>query len=119
MLKTLKIGHGIVLAGISLLVFAEPEDRLDAPKDTIKITVTIQDETAAGLGYLVEGRKYGGSGKVFSGEGPKGKEYSFGFRKKYRTSTHIQCGKLTLDKDSNISLITEGDTCHSKIEEID
>lgn len=118
MLKTIKIGHGIVLAGFSLLVFAEPEPVLDATIDTIKITVTIQDETAAGLGYLVEGKKYGGSGKIFSGEGPRGKEYSFGYRKQHRTSTHIQCGKMILDNDSTISLITDGETCHSKLEQI-
>lgn len=118
MLKVIKIALSFVLVVSSLMVYADDEDNEmpDASQDTIQITVTMEGDDVAGVGYIVDGVKYGSSGKMFSGTGPKGKVYTFGYRKIHRTSTRIDCGKMRLDQDSHIVLTIEGMVCHSKLE---
>ena len=91
----------IIIALFSLQAFAE---------DTISITVKTNEKTAAGIGYSVEGKDSGGAGKSYTGRGPKNMKYSFGYR---RRGTNIPCGTLTLTKNSNVTLITKGNKCHS------
>lgn len=79
-------------------------------EDIIEITVTMADKAAA-VGYLVEGKRVGGLGKSYSGKGPVHKIYSFGYRKNALTGADIPCGSLTLDKNTKVTLVTQGEQC--------
>ena len=85
--------------------------------DTIKVTVSIDaKEKAAGIGYSVDGKAFGGSGSSYSGVGPSNKVYSFGYRKDLKTSKDVPCGTLTLNQDSKVALTVDGQGCHSQLE---
>ena len=77
--------------------------------DMIQITVTATEKAMA-VGYQVEGKKLGGLGKSYSGQGPINKKYLFGYRKS-AMGRDITCGSLILDKDSEVKLITKGEQC--------
>lgn len=81
--------------------------------DTISISVKTNEKTAAAIGYTVGGKKSGGAGKSYVGKGPKNKTYAFGYRKKSVKGANISCGSLMLTKNSNVTLITKGNKCHS------
>jgi len=96
----------LVVILFSLQSFAE---------DTVKITVSTTEKTAAAIGFTVDGKESGGSGQSYSGEGPKNKEYKFGYRKDSVKGLNISCGSLTLSENSNVTLTTEGDKCLSVV----
>jgi hypothetical protein len=96
---------------ITLLSFQSYADNI------IRITVKTSENTAAGIGYSVEGRNSGTLGKSYTGKGVKNKEYVFGYRKNSIAGANIECGSVTLTKDTTITLITKGDKCLSVIEE--
>ncbi|AYK03148.1 hypothetical protein [Legionella sainthelensi] len=81
--------------------------------NTINVTVTTNDPTAAGIGYAVNGKKIGGSGKSYTGKGPINSTYSFGYRKNAPQSKDISCGSHRLTKDSQVYLIAKGNKCRS------
>ena len=99
-----KVFGCIALSLFSIQAFAE---------DTIKITVKTDEKSAAAVGYTVGGKESGGPGKSYVGNGPKNKEYLFGYRKNSEQGPNISCGALTLTQDSNVTLVTQGDECHS------
>ncbi len=107
------IRSSLKLAGImysllfSLSAFAD---------DIIHITVKTTETTAAGIGYLVEGKAAGGLGKTYTGQGTKNKQYVFGYRKSLVTGTNIFCGTRVLTKDSTVTLVTKGEKCQVVVE---
>lgn len=103
MKRSLKYFGNVIVILFSLQAFAE---------DTIKVTVSATDKTAAALGFTVDGKKSGGPGASYSGEGPKNKEYHFGYRKDNVKGPNIPCGSLTLTENSNVTLTTDGEKCH-------
>jgi hypothetical protein len=84
-------------------------------EDTISVTVKMDGKTAAGIGYSVGGKDFGGSGTTYEGKGPKNKSYLFGYRKNSVKGVNISCGALTLTKNSNVILVTKDNKCHSII----
>jgi hypothetical protein len=101
----IKISMGIIASIGSFYVFAE---------DTIRITVIATDKAAA-VGYLVEGKRTGGLGKTYSGQGPVNKKYSFGYRKSAFSGSDISCGSLVLNKSSEVKLVVKGERCISVV----
>lgn len=93
----------IVIALFSLHGFAA---------NIITISVKTAEKKATGVGYSVGGKEIGGPGKSYTGKGPKNKKYLFGYRKK---SVDISCGAYTLTKDSTVTLISNGNKCHSVV----
>jgi hypothetical protein len=83
--------------------------------NTINVTVATDDQTAAGIGYSVNGKKIGGSGKTYTGKGPINSNYSFGYRKNSAQGQDVPCGSHTLTKDSYVFLITKGNKCRSVV----
>src|SRR5688572_1333456 len=84
--------------------------------DTIKVTVHTDEQTAAAIGCEVDGKKLGGPGKSYTCEGPKGKNYIFGFRKDTVHGTNVNCGSSTLDKDADITLTLKDGACTCAIQ---
>ncbi len=78
--------------------------------DTIKIIVKTNDNAGA-IGYRVDGTDHGGLGKLYVGNGPKGKEYFFGYRKDSVFGKDIKCGSLILSKDTVANLIVQDNKC--------
>ena len=83
--------------------------------NTITITVNTTEKSAAAVGYSVEGKELGGTGKSYTGKGPMNKKYVFGYRKSSVKGFDVSCGALTLTKNSHVSLITKGGKCRSVI----
>jgi hypothetical protein len=81
--------------------------------NTIEVTVTTNDQTAAGIGYAVNGKRIGGSGKTYTGKGPINSVYSFGYRKNSANGKDVFCGSHTLTKNSQVFLIVKGNKCRS------
>ncbi|KTC89839.1 hypothetical protein OQJ18_06850 [Fluoribacter dumoffii] len=81
--------------------------------NTINVTVTTNDQNAAGIGYAVNGKKIGGSGKTYTGKGPVNSVYSFGYRKNSPNGKDVSCGSHRLKKDSYVFLIAKGNKCRS------
>lgn len=81
--------------------------------NTINVTVTTNDQTAAGIGYAVNGKKIGGAGKTYTGKGPINSNYSFGYRKNSAQGKDVSCGSHRLTKDSHVFLIAKGNKCRS------
>lgn len=81
--------------------------------DMIKVTV-VATEKAMAVGYQVEGKRVGGLGKSYSGNGPVNKKYSFGYRKT-PIGADIPCGSLVLSKNSKVKLITKGNQCYMEV----
>ncbi|HHF7365207.1 TPA: hypothetical protein ACPSKY_000300 [Legionella bozemanae] len=102
-MKKIMIIIGLWLWGSSLIHAAE----------TIRITVTTNDQTAAGIGYMVNGKKTGGPGKFYTGNGPKNNKYFFGYRKKSAQGRDVSCGSHNLTKDSYVILLAKGNRCRS------
>ena len=88
---------------------------LQAFAEQITVSVTTNDPTAAAIGYTVEGKESGGSGKSYTGHGPSNQTYAFGFRKTSVKGKNISCGSAVLTKNSNVTLVTKGNRCHSII----
>lgn len=99
-----RIFNGIIITLFSMQVFAE---------SMIRITVKTEEHSAAGVGYIVEGKKSGTLGKSYTGSGAKNKEYVFGFRKNSIYGSNINCGSMVLTKDTTIVLISKEDKCQS------
>lgn len=87
--------------------------------DSITISVTVNDEEVAGVGYRVNGKDVGGQGTSHTSTGPSNQYYAFGFRKKHRTGTHIQCGTHKLTQNSHVILTVDRNGCHSTVEIIE
>ncbi|CAM2885948.1 Uncharacterised protein [Legionella steigerwaltii] len=85
-------------------------------KDTISVQVKTNEETAAALGFTVDGKKSGARGKSYSGKGPANRVYVFGYRKNSAFGPDILCGSQKLAKDSVVTLVTSGDHCSIEIE---
>lgn len=83
-------------------------------EEMIEITVIATDKAAA-VGYLVEGKKSGGLGKIYSGKGPTNKQYFFGYREKILAGKDVRCGSIVLNKSSKVQLITKGEHCYTLI----
>ncbi|TAL64074.1 MAG: hypothetical protein EPN84_04145 [Legionella sp.] len=96
----------VIIIAFSLPVFAAND---------IQIKVEIKENSAAAVGFMVEGQSFGGMGKSFSGKGPKNKKYIFGFRKNSIIGTDIRCGELILNKNSRVILRVKGNKCVSKV----
>jgi hypothetical protein len=101
-----KIYGCIIITLLSFQVFAG---------DTIKVTVTTNENSANGIGYSVDGRDFGGAGKSYVGDGPKNKRYFFGYRKKSLRVADVSCGALTLTKNSNVMLVMKGSQCQCHV----
>ena len=80
----------------------------------IKVTVKTSEHSAIAIGYSVLGKSAGTLGSSYSGKGPIGKKYSFGYRKKIK-GADIDCGDITLKKDSVITLVTKDNKCVSVV----
>lgn len=80
---------------------------------TINVTVSTNDQSAAGIGFAVNGKKIGGSGKTYTGKGPINSTYSFGYRKSSANGKNVSCGSHTLTHDSHVFLIVKGNKCQS------
>lgn len=94
----------LIIALLSMPVFAA---------DTISISVTTTEKSAAALGYSVDGKRSGGPGKSYLGKGPRNKMYSFGYRKNSVKGVNVACGTLILTQDSRVTLTTNGNKCTS------
>lgn len=81
--------------------------------NTIDITVTTNDRTAAVIGYSVNGKKSGGTGKSYRGKGPGSSTYLFGYRRSYLGGKDIPCGSHALTENSHVILINKGNRCRS------
>ena len=95
----------IIITLFSLPTFAE---------NIIKVTVKTSEKSAIAIGYSVVGKSAGTIGSSYSGKGPKYKKYSFGYRNKIN-GDDIDCGDLTLTKDSVITLVTKNNKCISVV----
>ncbi|MBP6918881.1 MAG: hypothetical protein KBB94_08200 [Legionellaceae bacterium] len=82
----------------------------------IKVTVTTDAKDVAGIGYSINGNSSGQAGSNYSGVGKKGEDHSFGYRKSSNINENIKCGTVRLDKDSNVTLVVDGDSCHANVE---
>ncbi|MCE0723245.1 MULTISPECIES: hypothetical protein [Legionella] len=102
-MKKIMIIIGLCLLGSSF-VYAE---------QTIRITVTTNDQNAAGIGYLVNGKKIGGPGKSYTGKGPKNGKYLFGYRIKSAQGRDVSCGSHKLTRDSYVILLAKKNKCRS------
>ena len=105
------IGNYLRLTGCILLSLFT----FQAFAEQITVTVTTNDPTAAAIGYTVKGKESGGSGKSYTGHGPSNQKYAFGFRKTSVKGKNISCGSAMLTKNSNVTLVTKGNRCHSVI----
>ncbi len=83
--------------------------------ESIHVIVKTNTDKVMAIGYVVEGKKCGGVGKSYSGQGPKNKEYRFGYRKHYILSPDITCGVVTLSAHSEVTLMADGDKCRIAI----
>lgn len=83
--------------------------------NTINVSISTNDPTAAGIGYAVNGKKIGGAGKSYLGKGPINSTYTFGYRKKSASGRDIFCGTHRLTKDSTVFLISKGNKCRSVV----
>lgn len=83
---------------------------------TINITVTTSAKDVAGIGFFVDGNESGEAGSSHTGVGPSNKTYSFGYRKHPKIHENIKCGTAQLSKDSHVTLIAEGESCHLKVD---
>ncbi|MGV3740414.1 MAG: hypothetical protein ACO1N3_03895 [Gammaproteobacteria bacterium] len=79
-------------------------------KSKIKVKVHTNEKNAVGIGCKVEGKKLGGPGSVYICKGPKNTEYLFGYRDSFK-GPDIHCGSLTLDKDSDVTLVVKDGEC--------
>lgn len=104
----MKIFSCIFIAFFSFSSYAE---------QNIRITVKTNANDISGLGYIVEGKKIGGRGDSYSGNGPINKQYKFGYRTRLPFLTDISCGTQTLTRDSTIILVTDGKNCHSIVKD--
>mgnify|MGYP006892798464 FL=1 len=98
---------GVVLFSFSIHAFAD---------DTIKVQVKTDEQTAAALGFIVDGKKSGARGKSYSGKGPANKVYVFGYRKNSAFGKDIMCGSQKLAKDSTVTLVTTGEHCTIQVD---
>ena len=105
------IGNYLRLTGCILLSLFT----FQAFAEQITVTVTTNDPTAAAIGYTVKGKESGGSGTSYTGHGPSNQTYAFGFRKTSVKGKNISCGSAMLTKNSNVTLVTKGNRCHSVI----
>ena len=83
--------------------------------NSISVSVSSKDPSAAAIGYTVLGKKSGNIGKSYHGKGPANQTYHFGYRKSV-FGANISCGALKLTKNSNVHLITTGNQCRSVLE---
>lgn len=81
--------------------------------DRIQVKVVAKCKAMA-VGYLVEGERLGGLGKSYTGKGPINKKYRFGYRK-HPIGADIPCGTITLNKNSEVELITKDDLCYTVV----
>ncbi len=81
--------------------------------DIIKVTVKTSEKAAVAIGFTVEAREFGTLGKTYKGKGPVNKEYRFGYKKDSIFGDNVDCGSLTLTKDSTIILIKQDNKCTS------
>lgn len=79
--------------------------------DVIKVIVKTSERNAVAIGFTVDSREFGTLGKSYTGRGPVNKEYRFGYKKDSLFGDNVDCGKLTLTKDSTIILINQNNKC--------
>jgi hypothetical protein len=79
--------------------------------DVIKVTVKTNERNAVAIGFTVDSREFGTLGKSYSGKGPVNKEYRFGYKKDSLFGDNVDCGSLTLTRDSTIVLMNQNDKC--------
>lgn len=79
-------------------------------KGKIKVKVHTNEKAAVGIGCKVEGKRLGGPGASYTCKGPKNTEYLFGYRDSLK-GPDIKCGSLTLDKDSDVTLVVKDGEC--------
>lgn len=81
--------------------------------NTINVTVMTNDQSAAAIGYVVNGKKSGGTGKSYEGMGPVNGKYSFGYRRNSAQGKDIPCGSHVLKRNSQVFLVAKGNRCRS------
>lgn len=84
--------------------------------DVIRITVKTQEKNAVAVGYRVDGKDMGALGKSYTGKGPIGKEYSFGYKKDSIFGDKIPCASLVLQQDATVKLVYQDNHCISIME---
>lgn len=79
--------------------------------DSIKITVKTNEKDAAAIGFVVDGKKYGGLGRFYSSKAPGNKEFRFGYRKNSAFGQDVDCGSMVIPQDSTIILVNQDTKC--------
>lgn len=95
-----RLSYGLLLSILALQAQAS---------DFINITVKTKIPSAA-IGFKVDRTKSGSLGALHRGQGPKDREYVFGYRKSL-LGKDIRCGATKLNQDTTVILKHQGDYC--------
>lgn len=106
------MGKCLKIIGLWIIVFLSTTS---FAADRIRISVEINEKSAAAIGYTVGGKDFGTLGKSYVGTGPKNKKYVFGYRKNSILGKDIRCGEIVLTKNCTVVLQVKGNKCLSKI----
>lgn len=80
----------------------------------IQVTVKSSYKNVFAIGFSANGQNHGAMGRSYSGNGPKGASYLFGFREGL-FSGDTPCGQLQLTKDSVVELVVDGKKCTPQV----
>lgn len=79
---------------------------------TIKLYVSSMSEDVAALGFSVDGKEYGGMGKMYSKGGlPSGAVYDFGVRVGGVFGQSVSCGSRKISTSSSVRLSYKDGHC--------